>query len=168
MGGQPTQDRSAGSGSECESRGNRAERNRGRRPHGVEGDSVCRNGFGNDVLEGGGDIRSVYRGEWWAEDAESAILQFLNWDAPNEETFGQDVRLVLVSAEFSKDVCDLAERSRSGHSLRRFRPYALDSRVLLDVHQIIPLSEADEFTIQLKKKAQENRIARTFDLDFSK
>ena len=42
------------------------------------------------------------------------------------------------------------------------------SRVLLDVQQIIPLPEADEFTIQLKKKAQENRIARKFDPDFSK
>lgn len=30
------------------------------------------------------------------------------------------------------------------------------------------MPEADEFTIQLKKKAQENRIARKFDPDFSK
>jgi len=38
------------------------------------------------------------------EDAASTILQFLNWDVANEETFGQDVGIVLVSAEFSKEI----------------------------------------------------------------
>jgi hypothetical protein len=50
----------------------------------------------------------------------------------------------------------------------RLRPYALDSRVLLDVRQIVPLPEASEITIQLKKKAQESRIARKFEPDSSK
>src|SRR5437870_8590632 len=36
------------------------------------------------------------------DDAEAALLQFLNWDIANEETFGQDVRIVLVSSESSK------------------------------------------------------------------
>ncbi len=38
------------------------------------------------------------------DDAETALLQFLNWDVPNEETFGQEVRIVLVAAEFSKEI----------------------------------------------------------------
>ena len=30
------------------------------------------------------------------DDADTALLQFLNWDAANEDTFGRDVRVVLV------------------------------------------------------------------------
>jgi hypothetical protein len=37
-------------------------------------------------------------------DAESAILEFLGWDEPNQEEFAQDVRIVLASAEFSKEL----------------------------------------------------------------
>jgi hypothetical protein len=37
----------------------------------------------------------------------------------------------------------------------RLRPYALEARVLLDVQQVIPLPEADAYTVQLKKKAEE-------------
>jgi hypothetical protein len=105
------------------------------------------------------------------EDAESAILQFLTWDTANEETFGQDVLLVLVSAEFSKEITtSVIWLNDHGLDIRcvRLRPYALDSRVVLDVQQIIPLPEANDITIQLKKKAQESRSARKFEPDFSK
>src|SRR5260370_5411881 len=37
-------------------------------------------------------------------DAEESLLKFLGWDVPNEETFGQEVRIILVSAEFSKEI----------------------------------------------------------------
>ena len=106
-----------------------------------------------------------------SEDAEGAILEFLNWDAPNEDAFGQDVRIVLVSAEFSKEITtSVIWLNDQGLDISciRLRPYALDSRILLDVQRIIPLPEADEITIQIKKKAQESRIARKFEPDFSK
>jgi hypothetical protein len=106
-----------------------------------------------------------------AGDAERGILEFLGWEVANEETFGRDVRIVLVSAEFSKEITtSVIWLNDHGVDIRcvRLRPYALDSRVLLDVQQIIPLPEADDFTIQLKKKAQESRITRKFDPDFSK
>jgi len=35
------------------------------------------------------------------EQARSTLLDFLGWDAPEEEKFGQDMRIVLASAEFS-------------------------------------------------------------------
>jgi RecB family endonuclease NucS len=98
-------------------------------------------------------------------DAENALLRFLNWDVANEDTFGQDVRVVLVSAEFSKEVTTsvlwLNEHALDIRCVR-LRPYALDDRVILDVQQIIPLPEADSYTVQLKKKAEENRQARAF------
>jgi hypothetical protein len=105
------------------------------------------------------------------DDAERLILDHLGWEAANEDNFGQDVRIVLVSAEFSKEITtSVLWLNDHGLDIRciRLRPYSLDSRLLLDVQQIIPLPEADAYTVQKKKKVQESRIARKFDIDFSK
>jgi hypothetical protein len=97
------------------------------------------------------------------EDAQEAILNFLDWEEPNEDQFAQDVRLVLVSGEFSKEtttaVMWLNER---GLDIRcvRLKPYNLDGRTLLDVQQVIPLPEAAEYQIQLREKRQQERKAR--------
>ncbi len=37
-------------------------------------------------------------------DAQEAILEFLGWGEPNEGDFAVDVRMVLVSAEFSREL----------------------------------------------------------------
>jgi hypothetical protein len=105
------------------------------------------------------------------EEAETALLQFLNWDVANEDTFGRDVRIVLVSAEFSKEITTsvlwLNEHALDIRCVR-LRPYALETRVLLDVQQVIPLPEAAEYTVQLKKKAEENRQVQHGEGDSSK
>jgi len=105
------------------------------------------------------------------DDAETALLQFLNWDVANEDTFGKDVRIVLVSGEFSKEITT-SVLWLNDHAIDircvRLRPYTLDGRVLLDVQQVIPLPEADAYTVQLKKKAEETRQAKHVEVDFSK
>jgi hypothetical protein len=76
------------------------------------------------------------------EDAESAILQFLDWEDANEGNFGEEVRIVLVSAEFSKEITT-SVLWLNDHDIDircvRLRPYTLDSRIVLDVQQIIPV-----------------------------
>ncbi|TMJ92001.1 MAG: hypothetical protein E6G76_01650 [Alphaproteobacteria bacterium] len=37
-------------------------------------------------------------------EAENAILNFLGWDEPKGSEFGQDVKIVLVSANFSPEI----------------------------------------------------------------
>jgi hypothetical protein len=37
-------------------------------------------------------------------DARTSILEFLGWEEPDEDRFAQDVRIVLASAEFSKEL----------------------------------------------------------------
>ena len=63
-----------------------------------------------------------------ADDARQTILDFLEWDEPDENAFAQTVRIVLASAEFSKElaVSVVAERPRPGHPLRA--PEALPAR----------------------------------------
>ena len=38
------------------------------------------------------------------QDARTLLLDFLGWEEPDEDQFGQDVRIVLASAEFSKEI----------------------------------------------------------------
>ena len=104
------------------------------------------------------------------DDAEKSLLLFLEWDAANEDMFGRDVRIVLVSAEFSKEITT-SVLWLNDHELDircvRLRPYALETRVLLDVQQIVPLPEAVMYTTGFKEKAEEKRKAE-HDFDFSK
>ncbi len=105
------------------------------------------------------------------EDAQTGILEFLGLDEPTEGTFAKDVRIVLVSGEFSKELTSaviwLNDRDLDIRCVR-LRPYGLDNRVLLDVQQIIPLPEAAEYQVQVRKKAIEQREAKKFNPDFTK
>lgn len=97
------------------------------------------------------------------DDAREGILSFLGWEEANDDQFAQDVRLVLVSAEFSKEITTsviwLNERDLDIRCVR-LKPYTLDGRTLVDVQQIIPLPEANEYQIQLREKKQQERKAR--------
>ena len=66
-------------------------------------------------------------------DAKSRILEFLELDEPDEETFAQDVKILLISSNFSKELttavmwlnkCDL------DISCVRVIPYHDNGRVL--------------------------------------
>jgi len=95
--------------------------------------------------------------------ARTEILNFLRWDEPDEDAFAQDVRLVLASAEFSRELTTsvlwLIEHNID-ISCVRLRPYDLDGRTLVDVQQIIPLSEAAEYQVQVREKAWKRRESR--------
>lgn len=96
-------------------------------------------------------------------DAQEKILEFLGWGEPDEDAFAQDVRLVLVSAEFSKElttsVMFLSQRDIDIRCVR-VKPYLLEDRTLVDVQQILPLPEASEYTIKIREKASEERRKR--------
>lgn len=94
------------------------------------------------------------------EEARGAILKFLDWDEPNEKSFAQDVRVILVSGEFSREITTsvlwLNERELDVRCVR-LRPYTLGDRILLDIQQVLPLPEAQDYQIQIRKKAAEER-----------
>jgi len=97
-------------------------------------------------------------------DARSLVLDFLEWDEPNNEEFAQDVRIVLVSAEFSKEITGTVMWLNDyGLDVRciRLKPYSLDGRTLIDIQQIVPLPEAGAYQVQLREKAQKKREGRS-------
>jgi len=96
-------------------------------------------------------------------NAASGMLEFLNWEEPDEERFAQDVRIVLVSADFSKELTTsvmwLNERNLDIRCVR-MRPYRDGSRVLVDVQQVIPLPEAQDYIVRIREKAVRERQDR--------
>jgi hypothetical protein len=99
------------------------------------------------------------------------ILEFLDWDESDDDLFAQDVRIVLASAEFSKELTTsvlwLIEHEIDIRCVR-LKPYRLGERLLVDVQQIIPLPEAAHYQVQVREKALKDRAARISGADFTR
>ena len=92
------------------------------------------------------------------------MLGFLGWDGPNDGPFGQDVSILLVSADFSKELTtSVLWLNEHGLDIRcvRIRPYLDGTRVLMDVQQVIPLKETVEYQVQIREKGRTNRTQRS-------
>ncbi len=105
-----------------------------------------------------------------AVEAEAAILDFLNLPEP-PQNFGQHVRIVLVAPDFSRELTTAVlwlNTNKLDIRCVRLRPYNLDQRTLLEIDQIIPLREAQEYTVRLKEKQEEARQAADSTVDFTR
>lgn len=115
-------------------------------------------------------IHAAFLGEMGepAEEAEERMLKFLGWDEPDEESFAQDVRIVLVSEDFGKELTSavlwLRDRDIDIRCIR-LRPYEDGETRLIDVQQIIPLPEAVDYQVQLREKEQVGRKKRAERFD---
>lgn len=94
------------------------------------------------------------------ENARETIEDFIELDAINETNFGNDVRIILVSAEFSKELTTsviwLNERDLDITCVR-MKPYKYQDQILIDIQQVLPLLEAKDYQIRAQKKAEERR-----------
>jgi hypothetical protein len=98
-------------------------------------------------------------------DPQTVILEFLRWLEPDESRFAQDVRLVLVSSDFSKELTTTVMwlSDMKGMDIRCIRlvPYADRGRTLIDVQQIIPLPEAADYRVRIRTKEQKENVERS-------
>jgi hypothetical protein len=98
-----------------------------------------------------------------SEEAEERMLQFLNWpDAPVDD-FGEKVKIMLVSADFSPELTTAVMWLNSqGLDIRCIRmvPYAFQEQTLVDIQQVIPPREAEKYQVQLREKAAEEQASR--------
>ncbi len=104
--------------------------------------------------------------------AQAAVLAFLGWSEVDENSFGQDTRIVLAAADFGKELTTavlwLIDRNIDIRCVR-LKPYRMvDGTVLLDVQQLIPLPETAEFQTQIgvKKRAERQSTTGRHDLRF--
>jgi len=105
------------------------------------------------------------------KDAKEELLAFLEWEEADEDQFGQDVRVVLASAEFSKELTTavmwLNERNLDIRCVR-LQPYKDGDRTLLDVQMVIPLPEAEAYQVKIREKQQKERQSRISTRDFTR
>ncbi len=105
------------------------------------------------------------------KDARDSLREFLEWGDSDDETLGQEIKIVLASAEFSKELTTtvlwLNER---GLDIRcvRMRPYDHDGQVLLAIQTIIPTPETEEYQIRIREKRQKEQVAKKSARDLSK
>lgn len=89
------------------------------------------------------------------EDPKERILGFLGWDNPNEEEFAREVRIVLVSQGFQKEITTtvmwLNDRGLDIQCVR-LGAYRHEGKILLDVQQVIPLPETADYQIKIREK----------------
>lgn len=105
---------------------------------------------------------SRYRKERGAEDdsedtARDDLIEWLDWEDDGEEpVISREVGIVLVSEDFSSEITTtvLWLNEFHGFDIRcvRLSPYKLENRLLLDVQQVIPLPEAADYTIRVRRK----------------
>jgi hypothetical protein len=102
------------------------------------------------------------------EAADEAQARLATWlDDGDGTVISRHVRIVLVSAGFDREITTtvLWLTDLYGLDIRcvRLTPYRVGDRLLLDVQQVIPLPEASELTIQLQRKATQERAIRGTD-----
>lgn len=89
------------------------------------------------------------------ERARDELIAHLDLGA-EAPVISRDVRIILVSAGFSNEITTtvlwLVEQYDLDITCMRMTPYRHQGRLLLDVQQVIPLPEAQDFIIRLKER----------------
>lgn len=94
------------------------------------------------------------------ESARSEVLEFLQLDSEDEAELTGDVRIVLVSADFSTELTTSVlwlNRHDLDITCIRLRPYRTGNEVLIDATQIIPLPEATDYEVKMRAQEKEKR-----------
>ena len=108
-----------------------------------------------------------------ALEARAELLSFL--DASDDEdgpVISSDVRIILVSADFGREITTavLWLNGFDGMDIRcvRLLPYEIEGRILLDIQQVLPLPEAADYQVRLRRKDVARDRAHTDTRDFTR
>lgn len=95
--------------------------------------------------------------------AKASLLEFIDSDDDEPENFAGDTRIIVVAAEFSKELSStvmfLNKRDLDIRCIRMVPHKLPDGTLLLDVQQTIPLPEAKDFILDGDEKEKEKRRA---------
>jgi len=104
-------------------------------------------------------------------DARQELSSFLEQDEDSLE-LAPEVRIVLVSRDFGREITTavlwLNEFEPMDIRCVRLVPYEVNGSVLLDAEQIVPLPEAEDYQVRLRRKDQERERVRTGGRDFTR
>nr|WP_315212519.1 hypothetical protein [uncultured Duganella sp.] len=106
-----------------------------------------------------------------SEDPEQSIREFLDKEEGDAVALSDKVRIVLASAEFSTELTTaVLWLNKQGLDLRcvQMRPHRIGDRILLDIQQVIPLPQVEQYQVAVREKSKEQDAARTQDRDFTR
>lgn len=95
--------------------------------------------------------------------ARQRMLEHLGWSEPSDDDFAPDVKIILFSEDFSKELTSSIlwlNQRQLDITCFRMSAHKLDGRLLVDFQQIIPLKEAEEYQVRVRNKQQETQAAR--------
>lgn len=104
-------------------------------------------------------------------NARQTILDFVDLDESSLDDFGNDVRIVLASADFGKELTTSVLWLRDKGidiSCVRLTPYRYNDDVLINAEQIIPVPEIEEYQVKFREKQVEQRTSKKTQRDYSK
>lgn len=105
------------------------------------------------------------------EEARTRLAEFLEDVGGEEAVLSREVRVVLVAAGFDREITTTVLWLNDVYGLDvrcvRLTPYKVDNRLLLDVQQVIPLPEASQLTVQLRRRQTQARAASTDTRDWT-
>ncbi|HAS39198.1 MAG TPA: hypothetical protein DCS93_01905 [Microscillaceae bacterium] len=95
------------------------------------------------------------------EDSVANITEFLEKEDFEEVQLNQDQRIVLVAGNYRKEVTSTVLWLLTKYKLKiqcfKATPYTFQEQTFLQMEQIIPVKEAEEYTIKMAEKAQEDQ-----------
>lgn len=96
------------------------------------------------------------------EDSESKLTEFIGVDDFSEIQLNRSQRIILVARNFRKEVTSTVLWLLTKYNLKiqcfKIEPYTFGDKVFLNVEQIIPVKEAEEYIIKIAEKAQEEQF----------
>lgn len=94
------------------------------------------------------------------ENSEANISEFLSVEDFGEIQLNQSQRIILVSGKYRKEVTSTVLWLLTKYNLKiqcfKATPFSFEDQILLNIEQIIPVKEVEEFTIRMAEKAQED------------
>ena len=108
-----------------------------------------------------------------SDDARDKLIEFLDDTDDAEPVISRQVGIVLVASGFDRQITTAALWLNDVYGLDircvKLTPYRVEGRLLLDVQPVIPLPEAEEFVIKLKRRETAVRAAKSGqNRDFTK
>ena len=118
------------------------------------------------------DIYQTYLDKYHpGETAEENIVEFFNGKPFSEITLNEnDQRMILVAGNFRKEVTSTVMWMLN-HGIKaqcyKVTPYDYKEQVLLDLEQIIPVKEAEEYMIKMADKKREEKEVKETNRDIN-
>jgi hypothetical protein len=105
-------------------------------------------------------------------DPRATLVEFLGTPAGDEPVISTKVKIILVSADFGREITTtvLWLNGFEGMDVRcvRLIPYRVGDQVLIDIQQVIPLPEAADYQVKVRRKDAAAAKARADGKDFTR